>query len=492
MTSPSTRRGLTVVGILLATFLAAMEATIVATAMPTIVRDLGGLSLYGWVGAAYILASTVAVPLYGKLSDLYGRKPVLLFGLVTFLAGSVACGLSTSIYVLIAARALQGVGAGAVQPVSMTIIGDLFTIEERARIQGIFGAAWGIAGVAGPLLGALLVSTLGWRWVFWINVPVGIAAALILARVYFDEETGPRAKPRIDFLGAGLLGSAAVCILLGAGGHGRSSMPLLIVAAGAIVAFVLVEQRAAEPVVPLKLLQERDIALALLSTVLLGAAMGGSVNYLPLFVQGVLGKSPTAAGGAITPMLVGWPIAAITAGRFLRKTGPRPPVVGGSMFAAVGMLLLLWNGLRANPSLFLLYVSMFILGVGMGLTTTSLVVTLQANAPYRERGVVTALTMFCRLLGSALGVGVIGAVLVRGLSETLDEKRIATLLDPQARRSGIDLDHEALAALAKSFTPLWWTLAAIAAANAVMIAVAYRPKFTKPGSPNDTRSGDSA
>ena len=157
MTSPTTRRGLTVVGILLATFLAAMEATIVATAMPTIVRDLGGLSLYGWVGASYILASTVAVPLYGKLSDLYGRKPVLLFGLVTFLVGSVACGLSTSIYMLIAARALQGVGAGAVQPVSMTIIGDLFTIEERARVQGIFGAAWGIAGVAGPLLGALLV-----------------------------------------------------------------------------------------------------------------------------------------------------------------------------------------------------------------------------------------------------------------------------------------------------------------------------------------------
>ena len=480
MSSRSTHRSFTVVGILLATFLAAMEATIVATAMPTIVRDLGGLALYGWVGAAYLLASTVAVPLYGKLSDLYGRKPVLLFGLVTFLVGSVACGLSTTIYVLIAARTLQGLGAGAVQPVSMTIIGDLFTLDERARVQGLFGAAWGVAGVAGPLLGALLVSTLGWRWVFWINVPVGLGAVLLLSRAYFDQSEEGRVKPQIDFLGAALLGTTAVCILLGAGGRGASSWPLLAAAACSIFVFVFVERRAAEPVVPLKLIARPEIFIAFASTAMLGAAMGGSVNYLPLFVQGVLGKSPAAAGSAITPMLVGWPIAAIMTGRALRRTGARPPVVLGSVLAAVGVGLLLWNGLRVSPSFYLLYLSMFSLGGGMGLSMTALVVTLQSHASYRERGVVTALSMFSRLLGSALGVGVLGAVLVRGLAATLDERRIAALLDPEARRTGISLDHEALAALSRSFTPLWWTLAAITTANFLLVTLAYRPKALKP------------
>ncbi|MFO0664097.1 MAG: MDR family MFS transporter [Polyangiaceae bacterium] len=473
-----TKRAPTVGAILLATFLGAMEATIVATAMPTIARDLGGLSLYGWVGAAYLLASTVAVPFYGKLSDIYGRKPVLLFGLGTFLAGSVACGISNSIYVLIAARAIQGLGAGAVQPVSMTIIGDLFTIDERPRIQGLFGAVWGAAAVLGPLLGALLVATLGWRWVFWINLPVGTAASVLLSRVYFDRPAEERPKPQIDVLGALLLGAAAICILVGAGGRSVSSWPLLVLAIVMLVLFVVVERRAPEPVVPLKLLADPDIALALVSTILLGAAMGGSVNYLPLYVQGVLGKGPGAAGGAITPMLIGWPLASVLTGRVLKRTGPRLPVLLGSVAAAMGTAICLWAANHATA--YLLYLSMFVLGVGMGLTTTALVVTLQTNAPYHERGVVTALTMFCRLLGSALGVGVVGAVLVRGLARTLDEKRIAALLDPDARRTGLTLDDEALTALARSFSPLWWTLAGITLANLVMIAFVYHPKKHEP------------
>jgi EmrB/QacA subfamily drug resistance transporter len=469
---------------MLATFLSAMEATIVATAMPTIVRELGGLSLYGWVGAAYLLAATVTVPLYGKLSDLYGRKPVMLFGLVAFLLGSVWCGATQSIGMLIAARALQGVGAGAIQPVSMTIVGDLFSLEERAKAQGAFGAVWGVAGVLGPLLGALMVSTVGWRWVFWVNVPVGIGAAALLWRSYFDTQERPQTKPKIDVAGAALLGISAVCILVGAGKHTLAeALPLLLGAIVCLFLFYAVERRAPEPVVPLGLVREPSVWSALLSTVLLGAAMAGAVNYLPLYVQGVLGHGPAAAGAAITPMLVGWPVAAVITGKQLRRVGVRGPVVLGSALAFVGVALLSWNAGRAQPSFPLIYVAMLVFGAGMGVTSTALLISLQTNAGYKARGVVTALSMFSRALGQALGTGGLGAVLVTGLAKKLDPRRVAALLNPEGRRAGLHVDAEALSALASSFHPLWWMLAALALANLVLVFAVYRGTLTSPDAP---------
>jgi EmrB/QacA subfamily drug resistance transporter len=477
----ATHRSRTVLAIMLATFLSAMEATIVATAMPTIVRELGGLSLYGWVGAAYLLAATVTVPLYGKLSDLYGRKPLMLFGLLAFLAGSVWCGMAGSIGALIAARALQGVGAGAIQPVSMTIVGDLFSLEERAKAQGAFGAVWGVAGVLGPLLGALMVSTVGWRWVFWINVPVGVGAAALLWVSYYDTHGPPPVRPKIDFAGAALLGASAVCILLAAGKHTLAdALPLLAGAAVSVFAFSWVERRAVEPVVPPKLIADPSVWSALLSTVLLGAAMAGAVNYLPLFVQGVLGHGPAAAGAAITPMLVGWPIAAVITGKQLRRVGVRGPVILGSVLALLGIGLLSWNAERPTPSFALIYVSMLVFGAGMGVSNTALVISLQTNAGYKARGVVTALSMFGRSVGQALGAGGLGAVLVAGLSKRLDPHRVATLLNPEGRRAGLQVDAEALAALAASFHPLWWILAMLAAANLVLVFAVYRGTLTSP------------
>ena len=251
-----TRRSLTVVAVLLAMFMAAMEATVIATAMPTVVADLGGIELYGWVGAIYMLASTVTMPLYGKLSDLYGRKPMLLVGLGIFVLGSVASGLSTTMTQLIVFRALQGLGAGGIQPVALTIVGDIFTPQERARIQGIFGAVWGIAGMAGPLLGGVIVRALSWHWVFFVNVPFGALAALVLMTSFF--ETPQARKPRIDYAGMTLLGAFVVALLMGASRYRPElTLPLALVL---LVAFVIVEGRVAEPVLPIALLRRRLIA----------------------------------------------------------------------------------------------------------------------------------------------------------------------------------------------------------------------------------------
>jgi len=281
--------------------MAAMEMTIVSTAMPTIIGELGGLHLYAWVTASYLLTSTVTVPLYGKLSDVVGRKPVLLGGISLFLVGSIACALSGSVPVLIAARALQGLGAGAMQPMSLTIVGDLFDIRERARVQPWFGAVWGIAGLAGPLLGGLIVKHLSWPFVFWINLPFGVAAMAVLSFA-FREEVKRRAV-KVDFLGAALLAAAVVSLLVAV--EGVRTGPLLALSLVTAVLFVVVERRAPEPVVPLDLFTTRVLGLGNLLAAILGGIMIGLATYVPLFVQGVAHGSPTEAGGAITPMVVG-------------------------------------------------------------------------------------------------------------------------------------------------------------------------------------------
>jgi hypothetical protein len=255
--APKTRfnRPITVAAILLAMFMSAMEATVVATAMPTVVADLHGIELYGWVGAIYMLAVTVTIPTWGKLADVWGRKPVLLVGLALFLAGSMGSGFAGSMNLLIAMRAIQGLGAGAMQPITLTIVGDIFTIEERARIQGVFGAVWGFSAMVGPLAGGLIVAALSWRWVFFINVPVGVLSALLLVLFYVesDRERGPR-KP-LDILGALLLSAAIVMLLLGVGGRASTiTLPLCAVLAAL---FIFVERRADDPILPLGVLKRQ-------------------------------------------------------------------------------------------------------------------------------------------------------------------------------------------------------------------------------------------
>src|SRR5215472_8733108 len=318
---PKTNRPLTVAAILCAMFMAAMEMTVVSTAMPTVIGDLGGIQHYAWVFTAYMIAATVTVPMYGKLADLYGRKPILLFGIALFVLGSVASGQARSIGQLIAFRAVQGLGAGAMQPTALTIAGDIFDLEERARIQGVFGAVWGVAGLIGPVLGGLIVKWLSWRWVFYINVPFGLGSALLL--IFFFRERVERKHHTLDLAGAGLL-TAAVLALLFATRRGPLALPFAALAALTLAGFLAVERRAKEPLLPLPLFRKRVMAVTTLVGSLLGAGMIATVTFVPLYIQAVCGGTATEAGSAITPMVIGWPLASAVGGRVLPRVGFRP------------------------------------------------------------------------------------------------------------------------------------------------------------------------
>ena len=427
---PKTHRPLTVVGVLLAMFMAAMEATVVGTAMPTVVQKLGGIELYGWVGAVYLLTATVTMPLYGKLSDLYGRKPIMMLGMAVFLAGSVASGLSQSMMQLIVFRAIQGVGAGGLQPVAITIVGDIFKPAERARIQGVFGAVWGVAGMSGPLLGGLIVDALSWRWVFFINVPFGLLSALMLTM--FFHEPIQKKEHTLDVGGTVLLASAVVALLLGASRF--APLLMLPLAALLLVGFVVVERRAREPVLSLSLLRRRIMAVSSVAGALVGSVMSSSVIYLPLYVQAVLAATPTQAGGAVAPMLVGWPIASAVSGRLLPKTGYRPLVRTGFAIVAVasiGVAVLLRRGVTAP----VLGGAMFLMGCGMGLANTALLIAVQESASWEERGVATASTMFFRSIGGAIAVGALGAVLAGGMGDHVPAALLDQLLGPEHGRT---------------------------------------------------------
>jgi EmrB/QacA subfamily drug resistance transporter len=430
----STHRPLTVVAVLLSMFMAAMEATVVATAMPTVVEKLGGIEYYGWVGAVYLLTSTVTMPLYGKLADIFGRKPIMLLGLAIFLIGSTGSGLAATMTELIAARAVQGIGAGGLQTVALTIVGDLFTPEERARIQGVFGAVWGIAGMSGPLLGGLIVKALSWRWVFFVNIPFGVLSGIVLVS-FFHETIDKRdagGLRRLDALGTLTLGGGIVSLLLGAGRF----MPLVTLPLSVVllVGFVAVERRAREPLISLELLRRPIIAVSSIAGALFGAVMSASVIYLPLFVQAVMSGSPTEAGGAVAPMLVGWPIASALSGRLLARLGPRPLVRSGFAIvatASIGLSLLL----GANAGLFAIGATMFVMGCGMGLANTALVIAVQENASWKERGVATASTMFFRTIGGAIAVGALGALLAAKLGDDVPTDLLNALLGPDHGRS---------------------------------------------------------
>jgi EmrB/QacA subfamily drug resistance transporter len=456
-----TSRPLTVVSLLLGLFLAAMEMTVVSTAMPTVVGELGGLSLYAWAFAAYMLTATVTVPIHGKLADLHGRKPVLLAGTGLFLLGSAGCGTAGSMEALIAWRAIQGLGAGAIQPVSLTIVGDLFDVRERARMQGVFGAVWGIAGLVGPLLGGAIVHGLGWRWIFWVNLPFGIASAVVLAIAYHER---PERHPhRLDLAGAALLTGAVVALLVAARSLG-TGLVALPVAAAALALFLWVERRAAEPLLPLDLFGQRVMAVSSATGALLGAAMLAMVTYVPLWVQSVLGLSPTAAGAAIAPMAVGWPLASTIAGRLLPRLGYRRLLLGGLATTAIaGAALAL--ALRPGTSLLVPQVLTFVYGVGLGFANTPLIIAVQTSVPWNRRGVATASTMFFRTIGGTLAVGLLGGVLASAVARAGARPELAArLLGPE--RAAVPAPDLAVvaAALQGAMGVVFWAVAAIALA----------------------------
>jgi EmrB/QacA subfamily drug resistance transporter len=472
----TTHRPLTTVSLALCLFMAALEMTVVSTAMPTVVGELGGLQSYAWVFTAYMLSSTITVPIYGKLADLYGRKPVLLFGIGLFLAGSVLSGLSTSMNMLIAFRTVQGLGAGAMQPVSLTVIGDIYTLEQRAKVQGVFSAVWGLAGLVGPLTGGLIVKYLSWHWVFFINVPVGLGAAALL--VAFFHEQVQRKPQKLDYAGAALLSAGVVALLFGVQGLG-SNLLALPVGAVLLAAFVLVERKVAEPVIPMSIFKNPAIAISSAAGALFSAAMFGATTYVPLYVQGVLGGSPTLAGGMITPMIVGWPLASLVAGKLLLKMGFRPLIVGGLGLTVVGTGLMALM-LEPGSSVLVPELAMALFGIGLGFTATSLLIAVQTSVGWELRGVATASHMFFRTIGGVLGVGLMGGVLV---SRLVQDSRIPVsaaneLLGPEHGRGlAPDVLRTLSGALGSGLTINFWLICA--ASVAAFAAGLFFPKVKR-------------
>ncbi|MFG2037695.1 MDR family MFS transporter [Dactylosporangium sp. NPDC048998] len=410
-------------GLMTGMLLAALDQTIVGTALPTIVGDLGGLDHYSWVVTAYLLASTASTPLYGKISDLYGRRPVLLFAIATFLAGSLLAGLSQNMTELIATRALQGIGAGGLMTLAFTIVSDVVAPRERARYQGLFGAVFGISSVAGPLVGGYFAEH-DWRWIFYINVPLGIFALFVCARV-LRLVPHTRREHRVDYLGATLMvaGCSALLLALSWGGNEYawdSATILGLFAAFAVLAalFVVVEGRAEEPILPLRLFKRATFSLANAGTFVLGFAMFGSIIYVPLYLQIVKGATPTRSGLLMLPMMAGVIVTSIVSGRIISKVGRYKwfPVAGTIV---MGAGLLLFTSLQVDTPLWQAFIYMTVIGVGLGLAMQPLILAVQNALDLRDMGAGTSAATFFRSLGGSVGVAALGAVMNNQLAKQL-------------------------------------------------------------------------
>jgi len=428
-------------GIMFSLFLASMETTVTATAMPTIVGQLGGLEHYSWVFSAYLLTSTTFVPLYGKLSDLYGRRSIYVIAMALFLIGCVLAGRAQSMTELIYARVLQGLGAGGVQPLAFIMIGEMFSLEQRARMQGFFSGVWGVSSVVGPLLGGFLVEQLSWRWVFFANLIPGPIAVALVAFAWQDtiHEHG---KVSVDYLGAFLLTASIVALLLGLMDLGTLAGWILIGLAVALFIFLLwAERRAADPILPLDLFRDRLFAISNMHGIFTGMAMFGSLSFLPLFVQSVLGKTPTQAGATLTPMILGWVIASIVGTSLLLSVGFRRLAMVGTTLVVVGAALMSQVGADTSQVALMIYVG--IVGVGMGLSIPALLIAIQTTVERRRLGTATSTLQFSRSIGGTLGVSVMGAALTMRLTSNLaasglDPKLVDQLLDPLGPRTVAD------------------------------------------------------
>jgi EmrB/QacA subfamily drug resistance transporter len=399
---------------MVSTGLIAIDATILATAVPSIVRDVGGFAQFPWLFSVYLLAQAVSVSVYAKLADTFGRKPIMLIGIGLFLVGSVLCGFAWSMPALIAFRALQGLGAGAVQPMAITIAGDIYTVAERATAQGYIASVWAISSVIGPTLGGVF-SQLGiWRWIFFVNVPLCLLAGGLIARNF--RETVERRKHRIDYLGAALLTTGMSLIMIGVleGGeawawNSPTSIAVFAVGAALLVAFVFAERRAAEPVLPLWVLSRRLLATTTFLALGIGVMLIGLTSYVPTYLENSLGVPPLVAGLALAALTIGWPLAATFSGRwFYLRIGFRPTILIGLGLVVVGVAALAF--FSRTPSVAVVAITCFVTGLGMGLVATPSLIAAQASVDWHERGVATGTNIFARSMGSALGAAILGAV----------------------------------------------------------------------------------
>ena len=410
-------RGPILVAIMTTTALVAIDSTILAAAVPTIVADLGGFTSFPWLFTVYLLTQAVTVPVYSKLADTLGRKPVVLAGIALFLLGSVLCGAAWSMPALIAARAVQGLGAGAIQPMAITIAGDVYSLAERAKVQGYIASVWGVSAVVGPTLGGLFSEYATWRLIFFVNVPLCVVAAALLVRNLHDPVA--RVRHRVDWVGAVLLttGLSLVVLALLEGGHAWPWVSVPGLAAlglglAILTAFVLVERRAAEPVLPLWVLSRRLLLTTSLVATGVGVVLLGLTAYVPTFLESLLHVSPLASGLTLAMLTVGWPIAASLSGRLYLRVGFRPTALMGAAVVVAGTAALALAS--TNPSVPAVGAACFTVGAGMGLLASPTLIAAQASVGWEERGVVTGTNIFARSIGSAVGIAGLGA-LVNGV-----------------------------------------------------------------------------
>ena len=412
--------------LMLVLLLASLDQTIVSTALPTIVGDLGGVSQLSWVVTAYLLSSTVVGPVYGKLGDLYGRKIVLQAAITIFLAGSALCGLSQNMTDLILFRAMQGLGGGGLMVVTMAAVGDIIAPRERGRYQGYFGAVFGVSTVVGPLLGGFFVDHLSWRWIFYVNLPLGLLALGVIGTVFNPRVE--RAKHKIDYLGAALLagGLAAVVLYTSLGGTtygwGDPLMITLIVLGVVLLgAFALAERRASEPILPLGILRNRVFSVTSAIGFIVGLALFGTVTYIPLYLQDVRGHSPTTSGLLITPMMAGLLVTSIASGQLISRFGRYKPFpVAGTAMMTVGLLLLSQLAVDTPTPTTAAY--MFVLGLGLGMVLQVLVLAAQNAVDYKYLGVATSGSTLFRQIGGSIGVSIFGAIFANQLASGLASK----------------------------------------------------------------------
>ena len=415
-TERQTHRGLVFACLAVGMFMVAIEATIVSTAMPSIVGKLGGFKLYSWVFSAFLLTQASTTVMFGKLADLYGRRSVLVGGICLFLVGSLLCGFSWSIASLIGFRLLQGLGAGSIMPVITTLMGDLYTPEERAVRQGYIGAVWGVSAVVGPLLGAVIVEQLSWPWIFWMNIPIGLLT--ILGLMLFLHEDVEHKGHKLDLPGAGLflVSISALLIVLTEGVGGEhlgwaAAFAAVFVVAGALC--VRQEQRAEEPMIPLELWRRPLIAYANAATLLAGMVFMAATSFTPVYMQGVMGRPATQAGLAITMMSLGWPIAAYSSRWILRHHGVAKSGRVGAVLLVVGAAI--FPFMKPHGTILIAGVAAFVLGAGLGLLTSSCTILVQSSVDWSQRGAATSSSVFARTLGSMLGTALLGGILNGGL-----------------------------------------------------------------------------